>query len=180
VRARCLASTASWGARTFSGSRRRLEFPGSSGQVAFAAEGDADVHEAECGPSSFDVRVHQDQSRQLQRPGHVSRARRGPERVLRVAPAAAVESGAGGCPAASPGPCCVAACLSQAPLASRNRSREPKKEVCSCNGHSSRLGPTLVFKARPLRTGSRCSSNTTGTQGRKTPHCRFSSATRSS
>ena len=35
--------------------------------------------------SALDVRVHQGQSRQVQRAGNVSRSRRGPERILRVA-----------------------------------------------------------------------------------------------
>jgi transposase InsO family protein len=61
--------------------------------IQVAAEGDADVHESEREASPIDVRVHQGPSRQLQRAGDVSRARRGPEWVLRVAHASDFESG---------------------------------------------------------------------------------------
>src|SRR5713101_3268112 len=83
-----------------------MEFPGVSGQRVASGEQreGADVHARKCRASPIGVCVHQSPSTPVQRAEHVSRARRGPERLLRMAPAADLESCTRGCAAASPDP----------------------------------------------------------------------------
>src|SRR5262249_52955486 len=85
--------------------RRLLEFPGFSGQTlasGFSRRSYAEVQAPDPWESAIGLRIHQGASRSVQRADDVSRSRGCPERLLRLALAAPLESRPRGRAAASP------------------------------------------------------------------------------
>src|SRR5215813_10536017 len=84
--------------------RLAVEFPGFSGQTlaGFSRRSYAEVQAPDPWESAIGLRIHQGASRSVQRADDVSRSRGCPERLLRLALAAPLESRPRGRAAASP------------------------------------------------------------------------------